>query len=216
MRIRVFAVVACAALACASCSSSPEQSFQDHGVFLPTMRFDYSTAQSQSPTEPRARNTGMGLEVTGGGGKFDSGAGKYDLVSVQGYLYLATPSSEHLRAGGLLGLEFLGVSVSQEGATVKVSDGGALGPLVGFDVGYEFVDRLEVYGRATGTAMLPPASSLRGELGVRFRAGPPLELFCGYRWWRVQRKSEDWFNASSDADLDLHTDGVVLGMGLIF
>ena len=216
MRIRDLAVAACAAFSFASCSSSPDLSFQDHGILMPTLRFDYSTAQTESPTEHRARNSGVGMELTGGGGKFAGGAGEYDLVSVQGYMYLATPSTERLRAGALLGLEYLGVSVSQAGATVNASDGGAFGPLVGFDVGYAFVDRFEVYGHATGTAMLPPASSLRGELGVRFRPAPPLELFCGYRWWRLQRQSVSWLSGSSDAGLDLHTDGVVVGMGLVF
>lgn len=198
----------------AACASGPDVSLQDHGIFLPTMRFDYSTAQTQSPTEPRARNSGVGGELTGGRGSFAGGDGEYELVSVQGWMYLATPRLERLRAGALLGLEYLGVDLEQRAVATEIDDGGSFGVLVGFDLGYEFVDRLEVYAHGTATALLPPSSSLRGELGLRWRPAPPLETFLGYRWWRLQREEAGVFGV--DSDLDLHTDGVVVGFGLVF
>jgi hypothetical protein len=42
-----------------------------------------------------------------------------------------------------------------------------------------------------------------------------LELFCGYRWWRVQR--EDVLEVfGTGVEIDMHTDGIVVGFGLVF
>lgn len=217
MPIRHPAVAVAAACFLAGCASGPDANLQDHGILMPTLRFEFERAhrhRAQPADEPPRRSVGLGLEVTGGGGSFAGGDGEYNLVSVQGHVSLSTPTQERLRAAALLGLEYLNVDLTRQSATTEIDDGGSFGPFAGFDVGYEVVDLLECYAHGTATALLPPSSSLRGELGLRFQPGPPLQLFLAYRWWRLQRDDVDLFGTNTD--LDLHTDGVVFGMSLLF
>ncbi|GAB4152587.1 MAG: hypothetical protein Fur0037_21390 [Planctomycetota bacterium] len=196
----------------AACSSGPDVSVQDHGIAMPAIRLDYMSARDSAPRG--TRDSGLGLEVTGGGGSFAGGDGEYDLMSAQGHLYLATPGTERFRTGALLGLEYLSIDVSQRNSPTPIDDGGSIGIFAGFDVGYECADRWEAYARATGTLLVPPSKSVRGELGLRFQPARSVEFFGAYRWWRLQR--DDFDLLLTGADLDLHTDGPVLGMSLLF
>jgi hypothetical protein len=75
----------------------------------------------------------------------------------------------------------------------------------------------EVYGRGTFSTMLHPSTSARGELGLRYSVQDTLRVFTGYRWWRYRYEEDSGpFGLSDELDVDIATEGLLVGMEISF
>jgi hypothetical protein len=121
-------------------------------------------------------------------------------------------------------LGFAGLGYIQ--SEIKVDDGvdggrikdDAVGPVIGLQVAWEPLKRLDVYGRA-GLLLATDVDSQQAELGVGYRVFEQGRLFLAYRWWRYEFEP-DSFTAGTGDDLtnhiDLRTNGFVLGLEVRF
>jgi hypothetical protein len=214
-------------LALAACTSNSTLDFEDHGILLPTLRIELPKratgptgapeAESAGPAPSRGR-FGLCSELTYGSGSFASGSGDYELFSWQLFAYLGTdPAPEQPFAARLLfGTEYLHLDVDGAGSSGATrDDGGSFGLAVGVETDFRCFPGGAVYARGTAGLLAPDTATARLETGLRVQPFDALELFAGYRWWRVRR--EDVLDVfGSGLDIDMHTDGIVVGFGLVF
>jgi hypothetical protein len=197
----------------------------DHGILMPTLRIEvpkHAAGPSGAPAAeplpgplPSRGPYGIDSELTYGSGSFQGGAGDYELLSWQILFYAGTDPADGnaVQARVLFGTEFL--HFDMRGAGIS-DEGGSYGVAGGFETDWLLSPVLAAYARGTGSALAVDTLALRGELGLRVQPLDQLEGFLAYRWWAVQR--QDLFESllGTAVDIDLRTDGLVLGLGVVF
>lgn len=89
-----------------------------------------------------------------------------------------------------------------------------VGPVLGVEAGWRAGDRVRMYTRICGAAMLPSSSVLSAEAGLGFRVLDELELLAGYRRWSLRADTDTLFGTFDSIDLDV--DGIFVGGELRF
>lgn len=200
-----------------ACATNQRINIQDHGILLPTLRLERPADRTEEGA-PAARSAAGWLnEIAYGQGNYAGGAAEYEVWAAQTASWFGTDPREPVFARAFAGLEFLHLSVDDPSLAGGSGDsGGALGPMVGLEVSWSFAADADVYVRGSAAGLLPDTTSSRGEAGLRARASAGVELFLGYRWWRVRRDDAFETGGLNDVNIDLHTDGIVFGLGLRF
>lgn len=188
-----------AGLLAAACSSNQDLQVHDHGLPQAGLRFAVRSFE---------------VEATGGSGHVAAGDLDYNLSAAQFLLRYPLPTEPLLAVTPLLGVEALHFGTAAPnglGLDGFTSFGGA----AGIDLRRRLLGGLSAYGRGTATWLFEPARSLRAEVGLSYVTEAQVELFAAMRWWRLSEDGVD-LGLGGQRDLDLRTDGVVLGVGLRF
>jgi hypothetical protein len=191
----------------AACVSGPDIDLRDEGVVVPALRVH--VRPSSQPLVGPAANTAV-VEASYAAGTV-AGIDDYELLSLQGRAQVGTDPGEPLSARLLGGVEFAWMRL-EEGSTSAKDEG--FGPMLGTEVSWHCLEPLWLYARGTAAWCLPEMTSTQVEAGLSAWPVERCELFVAFRWWRVRREEIAIFG--SDSDLDLRTDGLVLGAGIVF
>jgi hypothetical protein len=180
----------------AACVGGHTVTASDSGVSMPTARFAARSFE---------------LEATHVAGKSHGGQVDYDVDDLQFLLRYPLPI-QSVAITPLFGFEGMHLRIDDT-ATPELNGFTSGGFAAGIEIRRETFTDLFVYGRGTASWLFQPLTSSRVELGGAFAVADRLEVFGGYRWWRMHETSD---NASASDGLTLHTEGLVFGLGLRF
>lgn len=192
------------------CANGRTVTLADRDVKMPALRADVGFGRGPD------RRFGLAAEATGGDA--DPGpTADVDLLSVQVMARFRPVDTRHFTAAVMAGLELVDFDAEDAGRSPPFDRARtAIGPVVGVDLGWRFVEPVEAYCRGTAGALVESTSSIRGELGLRAELSPHTELFFAYRWWEVEQEDLDILTLSDPPELDIEVEGFVLGMGVRF
>jgi len=216
------------------CVTSKDIEGSDNGLLYPTIRGTVDLLRKPAPAPNRSQPL-FAVEggFTGGNGSFTEPLGTGQILRLDESLFQGPgdvridfrmrEATLLVRAGKRLhqrinieGIGGLGYNYFK----VKANDGvefdrksfERFGPVLGVRLGWQALSWLEIYGRGTYLFLGPDNSSEQLEFGADFRVCNTVHLFLAYRLWRYQQ--EEIFE--SEADIDIRTDGIVLGLELRF
>lgn len=126
--------------------------------------------------------------------------------------------ANRLRIEQILGLQLASADVAFSSAGLQATErSSAFGVLVGFRMGLQLHERVELYGRATTSALggvsrrVDSAYAHQAEIAARILPIERVGLFAGYRW------AEYWFyRDKEEAEIDFGVDGPIVGLELRF
>lgn len=218
----------CVTTAC----STTDLAGSDRNLFLPTVRAAFDTR----PPPPEGKTNYMRLDVevaaTGGTGKFDLDLLAGESITIGNTTFLGAQTlavdfnlfeaSVAARIGAQTGnVEILGIAgvaynifdadVTGRTAMDNFKDTG-LGPVIGFQAGWEALRRVEFYTRGTYLIVPTDATSAQFEVGAGFAITKNMFLFGAYRWWRYRHE----LALTNFQDVDVRAGGFVLGLELRF
>ncbi len=193
--------------------AGPPQHFKikDDGIVMPSVRADYTFSRNRSEDGTKTGRGGLSFEATRAEG--DTGpASNYSVRSMQlqgRYRFADTP---RVRGKLLFGLEYADLD-AQVGSFHRSNP--VLGPAIGLDLEVPIAGPLAGYAHGSFSAMLRATTSVRGELGMRATLGRYTNVFVGYRVWNFEQDDINQAFAP-DSDLEIRTEGLVIGMGFQF
>jgi hypothetical protein len=214
VRIALLGLCAIVGTACGSgYLTGPPQHFKikDDGIVMPSVRADYTFSRNRSEDGTKTGRGGLSFEATRAEG--DTGpASNYSVRSMQlqgRYRFADTP---RVRGKLLFGLEYADLD-AQVGSFHRSN--AVAGPAIGLDFDVPIAGPLGGYARGSFSAMVRATTSIRGEVGMRATLGRGTDIFVGYRVWRFEQDEID-LRTAPDSDLEIRTEGLVIGMGFQF
>lgn len=216
----------------AACAVSKDIDGSDDGLLYPTFRTTVQIVRK----EPKGKSRPLlGIEVgaSEGMGHFDESLAVGQFLGFNGTEFRG-PMPVHIdfrmreatvaaRGGvrlaerwnieGIAGLGYnqIRIRASQDGL-VEAANQERWGPVVGVQFGWQALRWLELYARGQYLFLGLDNRSQQLELGVNFRATRWLHFFTAYRTWRFTHDAI----FENVADVDIRTDGIVLGLELRF
>lgn len=215
-----------------ACAVSKDIDGSDTGLLYPTFRTTVDVFRKEPKGSSRPL---LGIEVglSEGQGHFDEPVGPGEFIGL-GPTNFNGPTTVHMdfrlreatvaaRGGVRLkekwnieGLAGLGYNqfrlIASDGMQTEIDSQERWGPVIGARFGWQALEWLEVYARGQYLWLSTANVSEQLELGLDFRATKWLHFFTAYRTWRYTHDS--FFE--NLADIDIRTDGVVLGVELRF
>jgi hypothetical protein len=219
-------LVVASALVALGCSIDNGVEVDETDAWIPTLRITIPEKQYFAPQgdrqpgqdEPPPRPPRQRAELNGSVAFADLSppeSGDVRLFELSGALRSSAFGTEKVDLDLIYGLAYNNLDVEINSGPVTGSQGAdRFGPIVGTELTWYAVERLNVYGRATYAWGIPDTGSGQAEAGLQFQVTDELFALLAWRYWRYRRENLDNDFAGLDADIKLS--GVVLGIQLSF
>ncbi len=191
---------------------------RDDDAFFPTFRATYSPGRGPAPeADPDApadpRGWGNSLEFALSGVDDSANSRDYDMLEAT-FAYRGGATVRRVWAiEGLVGLGYNDLNI-QPLPGVSKQNHDYYGLFAGGEVRFAATHEIGLYFRATGLFSGVDNSS-QVELGVSYALNRVLRLFGGWRQWELELENAG-LGSAGEFDVDLKTQGIVLGLGLDF